>query len=92
LPDVPTAAESGLAGFEVTAWYATCTPAGVPKPILEKLNAAVVKTINLPDIRERYVQNTVEAAPSSRDELGAFIRAEIAKWTKVAQATGISLD
>jgi tripartite-type tricarboxylate transporter receptor subunit TctC len=92
LPDVPTAAESGLPGFEVTAWYATCTPAGVPKPILEKLNAAVVKTLNLPEIRERYIQNTVEVAPSTREELGAYIRAEIAKWTKVAQATGISLD
>jgi tripartite-type tricarboxylate transporter receptor subunit TctC len=92
LPDVPTAAESGLAGFEVTAWYATCTPAGVQRTILEKLNAAVVKTLNLPEIRERYVQNTVEVAPSTREELGAYIKAEIAKWTKVAQATGISLD
>jgi tripartite-type tricarboxylate transporter receptor subunit TctC len=92
LPDVPTVAESGFAGFEVTAWYASCVPAGVPKSVLEKLNAAVVKTLNLPEIRERYVQNTVDVAPSTRDELGAFIRAEIAKWTKVAQATGISLD
>ena len=92
LPDVPTVAESGFPGFEVTAWYASCTSAGVPKSILDKLNGAVVTTLNLPDIRERYVQNTVDVTPTTREELGAFIRAEIAKWTKVARATGISLD
>ena len=92
LPDVPTIAESGFPGFEVTAWYASCTPAGVPKSVLDKLNAAIVKTLNLPDIRERYVQNTVDVMPTTREELGAYIRAEIAKWTKVAKATGISLD
>jgi tripartite-type tricarboxylate transporter receptor subunit TctC len=92
LPDIPTVAESGFPGFEVTAWYASCTSAGVPKPILDKLNAAIVKTLNLPDIRERYTQNTVDVMPTTREELGAYIRAEIAKWTKVAKATGISLD
>jgi tripartite-type tricarboxylate transporter receptor subunit TctC len=92
LPDVPTIAESGFPGFEVTAWYASCTTAGVPKPILDKLNTAVVKTLNLPDIRERYVQNMVDVMPTTREELAAYIKAEIAKWTKVAQATGISLD
>lgn len=92
LPDVPTVAESGFPAFEVTAWYGSCAPAGVPKPILDKLNAAVGKTLNLPDIRERYVQSTVDVGPSTREELGAFIRTEIAKWTKVARATGIALD
>ena len=89
---MPTVAESGFPAFEVTAWYGSCAPAGVPKPILDKLNAAVGKTLNLPDIRERYVQSTVDVGPSTREELGAFIRTEIAKWTKVARATGIALD
>jgi len=92
LPDIPTMAESGFPGFEVTAWYASCVPAGVPKSVLDKLNAAIVKTLNLPDIRERYVQNTVDVVPTTREELRAYIRTEIAKWTKVAQSAGISLD
>ena len=92
LPDVPTVAESGIPGFEVTVWYATCVPAAVPRPILEKLNAAVVKTINLPEIRDRLAQNTIDAAPSTRDELAAFIKTEIAKWKKVVQSAGISVE
>ena len=80
LPDVPTVAESGIPGFEVTVWYATCAPAAVPRPILDQLNAALVKTINLPEIRERLIQNSVEPAPSTREEIAAFIRNEVAKW------------
>ena len=92
LPDVPTVAESGIPGFEVTVWYATCVPAAVPKAILDTLNAAVVKTINMPEIRERLVQNTIDPAPSTREELAAFIKAEIAKWRKVVQSAGISVE
>jgi len=92
LPDIPTMAESGFPAFEVTAWYGSCVPARVPKPILDTLNAAIVKTLNMPDIRERYAQNVVDVAPTTREELAAYIRAEIAKWTKVAQSAGISLD
>ena len=92
LPDVPTVAESGIPGFEVTVWYATCVPAAVPKAILDTLNAAVVKTINMPEIRERLVQNTIDPAPSTRAELAAFIKAEIAKWRKVVQSASISIE
>jgi tripartite-type tricarboxylate transporter receptor subunit TctC len=92
LPEIPTLAESGYPGFEVTAWYGSCAPAGVPKPILDKLNAAIVKTLSMPDIREKYTQSVVDVAPSSREELAAYIRNEIAKWKKVAQSAGISID
>jgi len=64
----------------------------VPGPILDQLNAAVVKTINTPEIRERLIQNTIDPAPSTRDELAAHIKAEIAKWKKVVLAAGISVD
>ena len=92
IPDVPTVDESGIAGFQVTAWYASCVPAGVPAPILNTLNAAVVKTVNMPEVRDRLLQNAVEPAPSSREELAAFIKNEISKWKKVAQSAGISVD
>jgi tripartite-type tricarboxylate transporter receptor subunit TctC len=64
----------------------------VPVPILNTLNAAVVKTVNLPEVRDRLLQNAVEPAPSTREELAAFIKVEIAKWRKVAQSAGISVD
>ena len=92
LPDVPTVVESGIPGFEVTAWYGTCVPSAVPTPIKDKLNAAVVKTVNLPDIRERYIQTSLDVRPMTRDEFAGWINAEIAKWKKVAQAANISLD
>ena len=92
IPDVPTVDESGIPGFQVTAWYANCVPAGVPTPILNALNTAVVKTLNTPEVRERLLQNAVVPAPSTREELAAFIKTEIAKWRKVAQSAGISVD
>lgn len=92
LPDVPTVAESGIPGFEVTVWYAVCAPAGVPRPILDKLNAAVLKTLNTPEVRDRLIQNTINPAPSTREEIAAHIKSEIAKWTKVVQAAGISIE
>ena len=92
LPDVPTVAESGYPGFEVTAWYASCVPAAVPKPVIARLNAGIVKTLAIPEIRERYAQNSIEVMPGPPEELGAYIRNEIAKWKKVVQATGIQLE
>jgi tripartite-type tricarboxylate transporter receptor subunit TctC len=92
VPDVPTVDESGIKGFQVTAWYASCVPAGVPVPILNTLNAALVKTINTPEVRERLLLNAVEPAPSTREELAAYIRTEIAKWRKVAKSAGISVE
>ena len=92
IPDVPTVDESGISGFQVTAWYANCVPAGVPAPIMNTLNAAVVKAVNAPETRERLLQNAVEPAPGTREELAAFIKVEIEKWKKVAQSAGISVD
>jgi len=92
LPDVPTVAESGYPGFEVTAWYAACAPSKVPKAVLDKLNAAIVKTLAFPDTRERYVQNSIELRSGTREDLGAYIASEIAKWKKVAQAANIYVD
>lgn len=92
VPDVPTVDESGIGGFQVTAWYASCVPAGVPIPIQETLNAALVKTVNMPEVNERLRQNAVEPSPSTRAELAAFIKSEITKWRKVAQSAGISVE
>jgi len=92
LPDVPTVAESGFPGFDVSSWYGLVAPAKVPKPILDKLNADLVKTLNLPDIREKFAQQSVEVHPTTREEFAVWIKNEIAKWTKVTKEAGISVD
>lgn len=92
LPDVPTVAESGIAGFEVTSWYATCAPAGVPANILDQLNTAIGKVLVMPDIRERYAQIATDTSVLTRQEMAAYIRNEITKWRKVAKAANIYVD
>ena len=92
LPDVPTVAESGFPGFDVSSWYGLVAPAKVAKPILDKLNADLVKTLNLPDIREKFAQQSVDVRPTTREEFAVWIRNEIAKWTKVTKAANITVD
>jgi tripartite-type tricarboxylate transporter receptor subunit TctC len=88
LPDVPTVAESGLTGFDVTAWYAMLAPAGVPAPILGKLNTDLVKVLTEPDVRRRFTENGVEAAASTPEQLAAFVKSEEFKWSKVVKDSG----
>jgi tripartite-type tricarboxylate transporter receptor subunit TctC len=85
LPDVPTVDESGFPGFEVTVWYGVCAQAAVPKPILAKLSATLLATLNLPEMRERLAESTIEVSPTSPDEFAAFIRAETEKWARVVR-------
>ena len=89
LPDVPTVAESGYPGFEVTVWYGVCTQSAVPKPILAKLNATLVRTVNLPEMKARLAESTIEASPTTQEEFAAFIGAETEKWAKVVKDAGI---
>ncbi len=89
LPDVPTVAESGFPGFEVTVWYGVCTQAAVAKPILAKLGATLLRTLNLPEMKARLAESTIEASPTTPEEFAAFIRAETEKWTKVVKDAGL---
>ncbi|MBI4191096.1 MAG: tripartite tricarboxylate transporter substrate binding protein [Betaproteobacteria bacterium] len=89
LPDVPTVIESGIPGYEVTIWYAMFVPAAVPKPIIARLNAELVKVLNGPELKTRLAQTGIDAASSTPEELAAFAKAEVAKWTKVAKIAGV---
>lgn len=89
LPDVPTVAESGFPGFEVTVWYGVCAQSAVPKPILDKLHATLVKTVSLPEIRARLAEATIEATPTTQEEFAAFIQAETERWTRVVKDANI---
>jgi tripartite-type tricarboxylate transporter receptor subunit TctC len=88
-PDTPTVAESGVPGFEVTAWFGLSAPAKTPRPILDRLGSEVVKAVKSPDLRERLVAAGADPVGSSAEEYTAFIQREIAKWSKVIAAAGI---
>ena len=93
LPDVPTVAEaSGIKGYESSNWYGLVGPAKLPRPIVDKLNAALVETLKEPATREKLALQGLEATPSSPEEFAAFLRAEITKWAKVVKDTGSQPD
>ena len=90
LPDVPTIAEAGVPGYEVYSWVGFCAPAGVPKVIVAKLNADIVKVLAMPDTLQKLSDQGIEAAPNTPEQFTAFVAAEIAKWAKVVKAAGIA--
>jgi tripartite-type tricarboxylate transporter receptor subunit TctC len=88
-PDVPTLDEAGLAGFEASAWYAVYGPAGLPRDIVQRLNAEVVKIVTSQKVLDRYATLGLDAATSSPDALGALTSRDLAKWTRVIKERGI---
>ena len=91
-PDIPTFAENGLPGFDASGWFIMGAPAGVPRDIITRLNAESVRALAIPEVRERMLASVNEPISSSPEELGAFIRNEIAKWAKVIKVAGIKAD
>jgi tripartite-type tricarboxylate transporter receptor subunit TctC len=92
LPELPTVAESGLPGFEVSAWFGILVPAGTPGPILTKLNAEIVNIFKEPKIRERLAADDFEPVTSTPEQFASHIRAETAKWAKLIRMVGIRAD
>jgi len=86
VPDLPTIAEAGLPGFEANNWYGVLAPHGTPRPIIDRLNKEVVAVLNMPDVKEFLFKQGLDAAPSTPEEFGAYIRSEKAKWEKVIKA------
>lgn len=88
-PDIPTVAESGVPGYEVTTAYGVAAPAKTPRPILDRLHAELIKVLNAPDIRERLQGLGADPVGNTPQEYTAFMQNEIAKWGKVIKAAGI---
>jgi tripartite-type tricarboxylate transporter receptor subunit TctC len=88
-PDIPTVAESGVRGYEVTTSYGMAAPAKTPRAILDRLHADVIRTLNAPDIRERLQGLGADPIGNTPEQYTAFMRNEIAKWGKVIKAAGI---
>ncbi len=89
LPDIPTAAESGVPNFDVTSWNALYAPAGTPQPIIDKLNAALHDVLAEPDLKKAALDLGIDAKASAPAEIDARMRADIAKWGKVIETAHI---
>ena len=93
LPDVPALAEQGFPGFSALAWWGIFAPAGVPKPMLDKFHAELVRVFNQPDVRTQMSETLgIDLVVSSPAELQKFLVAEIARWGKVVRENNIRAD
>jgi tripartite-type tricarboxylate transporter receptor subunit TctC len=92
LPDVPTVAEQGYPGFESVGWIGLGAPAKTPAPILDKLNAEIRKMLADPAVKAKFEQLAFEPVGDSREQFTAFVKSEIAKWSKVAKERGGKFD
>jgi tripartite-type tricarboxylate transporter receptor subunit TctC len=88
MPDVPTIDEAGVPGYEATIWLGMMAPAGTPRPVLEKLNTAVNRIIDSPDVKAAWAKQGAVPMGMTIDDFDRFLRAEIVKWAKVVQVSG----
>jgi tripartite-type tricarboxylate transporter receptor subunit TctC len=92
LPEIPTIAESGVAGYEASAWFGIVAPRAIPKEIVGRINAEVNRAIALADMKEKLLQQGAEATPLTPEQFGAFIHNEVVKWAKVVKASGAKVE
>lgn len=92
LPDVPTIAESGFPGFDATSWFCIVGPAGIPKPIVTRLNTEIAKILGSPEARARLVASGVNVETTTPDELRKFVHSEIQKMGKAVRDSGAKVD
>jgi len=90
--ELPTVAEAGLAGFEVFGWNGLLAPAGTPKPVIAKLHGEITRALRSPEVRERIAGFGFEPVGNSPEEFGEFVKADIARWAKVAKESGARID
>jgi len=91
LPDVPAVAES-MPGFEATSWWGIVSTAGTPKPVVDKLNRAIVEALGTPDMKGFFTRLGAEPAHTTPGAFAAFMKSELAKWSKVVRESGASAD
>ena len=89
---MPTFAELGYPKVAVSLWYGLLAPAGTPRSAIEKLNGAVIKALEAPDVREKLLAQGAEPMPGTPEAFGSFMRDEMAKWAPVVKQAGVKLD
>ncbi len=91
-PEIPTLAEAGLVGFEVGSWQGVFAPAGTPPEIVKRLNAEIVKILNMPDVKEKLFALGAEPVGDTPEQFAAFVKSEVAKWSDVVKKSGAKVD
>jgi tripartite-type tricarboxylate transporter receptor subunit TctC len=92
LPDVPTIAESGVSGFDVSPWFGVLVPAKTAPAVVGRLNEEIVKVLRNPTLRERLARDGVDTVGNTSKEFGAFIRAEMDQWAKAVKQSGAKVE
>jgi tripartite-type tricarboxylate transporter receptor subunit TctC len=92
LPDVPTVDEAGIAGFDVTSFFALYAPTGTPPSVIAEINAATNKALAVPDLQHKFAEQGAVAGPGTPQQLRALTESEVKKWRVVIQAANIKLD
>lgn len=92
LPNVPTFAEAGVKNFDANSWYSIHVPTGTPAPIVARLNAEVVRVVNLPEVRARLLANGAEPVTGTPEQLDAFVNAEFSQWGALIKKLGVKAE
>jgi len=92
VPDLPTVAESGFPEFEASSWFGLLGPAELPRDVVLKLRAEIVRALQIPEIRSKLVAQGADPAASTPEQFADYLRAETAKWAKVVKASGAKAD
>jgi len=92
LPDVPTVAEAGLPGYAMSTWYGLVAPTGVPREAIARLNTDINRILRLPDVRDRFATLGAEPRGGTAEQFGAYIKSEVAKFSKLAKERGLVLE
>jgi len=88
-PEIPTAAESGLPGYEASTWFGLFAPAATPRDVIGKLNADAVSALNVPEVKERMAGQGLFVVANTPEQFAAFVKTEIPRWAKVVKDAGV---
>jgi len=91
-PEVPSIAEAGVPGYDLSVWFGVLAPAGTPREILQRLNTEIVKILQSADVKERFFKQGVDVQTSTPEQFDAFVKSEVGRWAKVIKEAGIRAD
>jgi len=91
-PDLPTIAESGLPGFDVSSWYGVFAPAGTPRPVVEFVNSSIAKAVAQPDVQAKLAELGADPYPMSPEEFTQLVRRDQERWMKLIQDRKLKID
>ena len=92
LPNVPTVAESGLPGLEISTWYGMWAPASTPPSIVKRLSSEIAAIVRTPQVREQFAALGAEPVGNTPEEFSAFAKAELVKWARIVKQSGAKVD